>query len=801
MKKLFTSTCDKTLASRNNSFCSPNKLKVKFSFNFLRLTITGLFLLFTGILFSQTAPVTIPSGGFKIDGYLRANVVTAGGDWVPQLNATQFSAGIDNFVLNAAGTPKDPVTTKLQRDEYNNTNDDIFTQGSKFNDYISALRHGTGGAPNKNDIHNGVFHASGDADGNQWVFIGGDRLDVSGTSYIDFQFLQSTIATGATTFTGGGLQGGRTIGDINISMEYNNGGTAPKVVIYRWAPTNEAGTAWGWDSTGSSEITGAYAKTNLVSVDVPFGGFGAGVVTYQPFAFVEAAINITELITAVGGNCAGLNIKTLWITTKASSSSTAALKDYMAPISLDLNFGGVTIDAKGPICLNGGTIALTAQPSGGTFSGPGVSGSTFTPTASDAGVGTHTIVYTASAGVNCTKTASMQIVVRALPTASISGTTAVCKNATSPNVTFTGGAGTAPYTFTYNINGGTNSTVTTSSGNSVTVAAPTGTVGTFAYNLISVRDASSTTCSQNQTGTATITVNPLPVADAGTAPAAQCYNAAGNTFGLSGTATNGTPAWTVQSKSNNAFTVGFSDAAITNPNVTVSGSSAGGTVTLLLTVTSNASPGCGTATSTVTVTVNAQSAGPDVTYVPPTCLETTFKVQVNSPTNGSTYTLRQLSGGVGPLTKTAPADVVNGKIIFEGLTVGRGYRVTETTSAASGSCVSLPTACGDFSSVVGARMSPQSTTNEVTQTTAVKAYPNPFNDKVKFLVTSSEAGNGSLEVYNMSGQKVKTVYTGFIAAGTQTFELSLPIQQVSNLVYILRVGDKKVTGKILQMNR
>jgi hypothetical protein len=85
--------------------------------------------------------------------------------------------------------------------------------------------------------------------------------------------------------------------------------------------------------------------------------------------------------------------------------------------------------------------------------------------------------------------------------------------------------------------------------------------------------------------------------------------------------------------------------------------------------------------------------------------------------------------------------------------------------------------------------------------TNVKAYPNPFSDRVKFLITSAEAGNGSLEVYNMMGQKVKTVYTGFIAAGTQTFELSMPTQQVANLVYVLRIGDKKMTGKILQINK
>ena len=69
------------------------------------------------------------------------------------------------------------------------------------------------------------------------------------------------------------------------------------------------------------------------------------------------------------------------------------------------------------------------------------------------------------------------------------------------------------------------------------------------------------------------------------------------------------------------------------------------------------------------------------------------------------------------------------------------------------------------------------------------------------MVTSTVAGNGNLEVYNMMGQKVKTVYQGYIVKGTQTFELSLPDKQVANLVYVLRIGDKKMTGKILQVNQ
>ena len=93
------------------------------------------------------------------------------------------------------------------------------------------------------------------------------------------------------------------------------------------------------------------------------------------------------------------------------------------------------------------------------------------------------------------------------------------------------------------------------------------------------------------------------------------------------------------------------------------------------------------------------------------------------------------------------------------------------------------------------------TENITTSQTTVKAYPNPFSDKVKFELTSPVAGNGNLEVYNMMGQKVKTIYQGFISTGTQTFELNLPARQIASLVYVLRIGDKKITGKLLQINQ
>lgn len=107
---------------------------------------------------------------------------------------------------------------------------------------------------------------------------------------------------------------------------------------------------------------------------------------------------------------------------------------------------------------------------------------------------------------------SATIIINPSPTATIAGATTVCKDAAPPDITFTGIIGTAPFTFTYTINGGTNQVITTSSGNSIAIAAPTNIAGTFTYSLVSVEDSSASTCLQAQTGTALVTVNPLPAA-------------------------------------------------------------------------------------------------------------------------------------------------------------------------------------------------------------------------------------------------------------------------------------------------
>jgi gliding motility-associated-like protein len=209
--------------------------------------------------------------------------------------------------------------------------------------------------------------------------------------------------------------------------------------------------------------------------------------------------------------------------------------------------------------INGGASQTVTTTSGNSVTLP-------VPT-NTAGTFTYNLLgVQEGSGIACSQaqTGSATITVNPLPTASITGSTAVCVNATLPQITFTGAVGTAPYTFTYNINGGPNLTVTTTSGNSVTVTVPTNTAGTFTYNLVGIQEGSANLCSQPQTGSATVIVNPLPTASI-SGVAEVCLNAPSPliTFtGASGTAPytftyniNGGASQTVSTTAGNSVTV------------------------------------------------------------------------------------------------------------------------------------------------------------------------------------------------------------------------------------------------------
>ena len=167
-------------------------------------------------------------------------------------------------------------------------------------------------------------------------------------------------------------------------------------------------------------------------------------------------------------------------------------------------------------------------------------------------------------------------------------------------------------------------------------------------------------------------------------------------------------------------------------------------------------------------------------------------ITVLCPVSGVTYTLTQTGLPARSVTYSG-----TGALAFNNLVAGKSFSITATSSLG---CVSAATDCNNYitNSCSAPRMASAKTIEIKEPTTKVKAYPNPYNDKVNFVIQSSVSGKGSLEVYNMTGQKIRTIYQGMIHSGMgQMIEYIVPQANRTNLVYILRIGKEKITGKLI----
>jgi hypothetical protein len=237
-----------------------------------------------------------------------------------------------------------------------------------------------------------------------------------------------------------------------------------------------------------------------------------------------------------------------------------------------------------------------------------------------------------------------------------------------------------------------------------------------------------------------------------------------------------------------------------------------GNGTYWIKATTNTTPACSDQKQVV-VTVNTTPGSPNVTYLAPACDETTFKVRVNSPTTGVTYSIKDKNGNaiagvkVGATTTSSYEAPNSNNFEFSNIPAGSGYQVTAT----SGNCSSGETSCGTPEEI-GSTRSQGSEVQENNVTTqeiiipssrklGIKAFPNPYNDVIRFVINSEESGQGRLELFNMLGQKVKTVYQGNIAVGVQNYEVSVPAQHRSTLIYIMTLNGKQFTGKLLNSSK
>ncbi len=393
----------------------------------------------------------------------------------------------------------------------------------------------------------------------------------------------------------------------------------------------------------------------------------------------------------------------------------------------------------------GNTVTLTQ--SGGTVNSTII----FVRSAATASAGSISGNVVLTSPTTTTVNVAVAGTVNALPTASISGGTNICQNGTAPTVTFTGVNGTAPYTFTYTINSGTQQTVV-SSGNTATVTAPTGTVGTFTYALVSVKDASSTLCSNTVSGSVVVVVRLIPIISSITGTQTICSGNATTLTAASSNAASPTFRWYDAASGG---TLLFTGAAYTTPVLTAN-------ATYYVEV-SDIPISCSSPTRTpVTVTVNALPV-------------VTANASSAIVCNGSSVTL---TGG-GASTYSWTGGVTNGVAFVPSVTTT--YTVTGTDVNGCKNTASQTITIGSGASFANTNVYIQASTS-ATSCDAVVTYPLSVNGGVPApnvtytftgATTGTGAGTGSGQVFNKGVTHVVVVASNNCASPSVAFDITV----------------------------
>ena len=264
--------------------------------------------------------------------------------------------------------------------DYHGNDSTVFTAGSDKNGMSPAdWTGGVQGIPDKNDILDVFMHvrrAGPTTTDSLWMF-GGISLDnTTGNRYFDFELYQSDIYYDRATasFYGYGPDAGHTSwqfdaagnitrpGDIIFTGQYQSS-TLTNIEARIWVHQSALSmtpTQFNWSGQFDGASAGAiygYASILPKTAGTFYTGLGSGnntwagpfqlvlqdnslAVNYGKDQFMEFSVNLSKLgldpVSLLGGDVCGSPFNKLVVKTRASSSFTAELKDFVAPIDLFL---------------------------------------------------------------------------------------------------------------------------------------------------------------------------------------------------------------------------------------------------------------------------------------------------------------------------------------------------------------------------------------------------------------------------------------------------------------------------------
>lgn len=278
-------------------------------------------------------------------------------------SATAFATLSDGSTFNAAdgnltkdageihdwAVPVEPIAclptipgsgTNCGTDLTKSGSDNAFGQGSKEDIPNPTVVAGSI-PPNKSDLTR--FYVNKEFINNKFfIYLAWERSNVLGNANMDFEINQ--VATPG----GNGVTPNRTAGDILITFDFTQGGGNPVLGQLTWVTSGATSQCfssnslpcWG-NHEDLSSLGEAEGQVNSVTVHDPYSPPSGGA-DLPGLTFGEAAVDLTDSGIFASNVCE--HFGSAFLKSRSSSSFTSELKDFIAPVAINIsNCGNIII--------------------------------------------------------------------------------------------------------------------------------------------------------------------------------------------------------------------------------------------------------------------------------------------------------------------------------------------------------------------------------------------------------------------------------------------------------------------------
>jgi len=286
---------------------------------------------------AHTPPRWVVSAVISVVVIMATSVIAAA-----NLTGSSFEGNDGNLVVDKSGDT-DWVNVpgrNIGVDNPSGTTDNSFGQGTKEDNAAVTVVSGSI-PPNKSDLTR-FYEASEFVNGANYLYLAWERTNVLGSANMDFEINQAATP-------GLGTPGAHTInrmaGDLLVTYDFTNGGTNPVLGLLTWVTTGSTSQCFASNSLpcwGNHVILNAGNSEGAINNGTVIDPIAQPNITLPGLTFGEAAINLTAAGVFAPGSCEAFG--SAFLKSRSSASFTAEVKDFVAPIPVNIsNCGTITI--------------------------------------------------------------------------------------------------------------------------------------------------------------------------------------------------------------------------------------------------------------------------------------------------------------------------------------------------------------------------------------------------------------------------------------------------------------------------